>query len=111
MELNAAAAGSIRMAHRDILAIGASAGGFEALRFLAGEFPPDLPASVFVVIHLSSQFRSTLDAIMTQAGLLSASFRGAMRSTASRRMDAARPRLRPSFETRIEIGCCRFRQY
>ena len=62
------------MTHRDILAIGTSAGGFEALRFLAGEFPPDLPASVLVVIHLSSQFRSTLDAILTQGGPLPASF-------------------------------------
>jgi two-component system chemotaxis response regulator CheB len=62
------------MIHRDILAIGTSAGGIEALRFLAGEFPPDLPACVLVVIHLSSQFRSTLDAILTQAGRLPASF-------------------------------------
>jgi two-component system, chemotaxis family, protein-glutamate methylesterase/glutaminase len=62
------------MANRDILAIGTSAGGFQALRFLAGEFPRDLPASVLVVIHLSSQFRSALDAILTQAGPLPASF-------------------------------------
>jgi len=62
------------MANRDILAIGTSAGGFEALRFLAGEFSGDLPASVLVVIHLSSQFRSSLDAILTQAGPLPATF-------------------------------------
>lgn len=62
------------MAHRDILAIGASAGGFHALRFLAGEFPKDFPASVLAVIHLSSQFPSSLDAILTQAGPLPASF-------------------------------------
>src|SRR3954465_12023439 len=62
------------MANRDILAIGTSAGGFEALRFLAGEFSRDFPASVLVVIHLSSQFRSALDAILTQAGRLPASF-------------------------------------
>jgi two-component system, chemotaxis family, protein-glutamate methylesterase/glutaminase len=62
------------MANRDILAIGTSAGGFEALRFLAGEFSRDLPASVLVVIHLSSQFRSALDAVLTQAGPLPASF-------------------------------------
>jgi hypothetical protein len=37
VEPNAAAAGSTRMTHRDILAIGTSAGGFGALRFLAGE--------------------------------------------------------------------------
>jgi two-component system, chemotaxis family, protein-glutamate methylesterase/glutaminase len=62
------------MANRDILAIGTSAGGFEALRFLAGEFPQDFPASVLVVIHLSSQFRSALDAILTQSGPLPAKF-------------------------------------
>lgn len=65
---------SIWMANRDILAIGTSAGGFDALRFLAGEFARDFPASVVVVIHLSSQFRSALDAILTQAGPLPASF-------------------------------------
>ena len=62
------------MANRDILAIGTSAGGFEALRFLAGEFSRDFPASVVVTIHLSSQFRSALDAILTQAGPLPAKF-------------------------------------
>ena len=62
------------MANRDILAIGTSAGGFEALRFLAGEFSRDFPVSVVVTIHLSAQFRSELDAILTQAGPLPASF-------------------------------------
>ena len=62
------------MADRDILAIGTSAGGFEALRFLAREFSPDFPASVLVTIHLSNQFRSELDAILTRAGPLPASF-------------------------------------
>src|SRR5215510_4258480 len=62
------------MANRDILAIGTSAGGFDALRFLAAEFSPELPASVVVVIHQSTQFRSELDAILTQAGPLPASF-------------------------------------
>jgi two-component system, chemotaxis family, protein-glutamate methylesterase/glutaminase len=62
------------MANRDILAIGTSAGGFEALRFLAREFSRDFPASVLVTIHLSNQFRSELDAILTQGGSLPASF-------------------------------------
>jgi two-component system chemotaxis response regulator CheB len=62
------------MANRDILAIGTSAGGFDALRFLASEFSPDLPASVVVVLHQSGQFRSELDAILTQAGPLPARF-------------------------------------
>src|SRR5665213_1723381 len=61
------------MANRDVLAIGTSAGGFDALRFLAGEFSRDFPASVLVTIHLSNQFRSELDAILTQAGPLPAS--------------------------------------
>jgi two-component system chemotaxis response regulator CheB len=60
--------------NRDILAIGTSAGGVEALRFLASELPHDLPASVLIVIHLPGHPRSTLDAILTQAGRLPASF-------------------------------------
>ena len=62
------------MSNRDILAIGASAGGVEALRFLASEFSPDLQAAVVVAIHLPSEFRSTLDAILTQDGPLPAIF-------------------------------------
>jgi two-component system, chemotaxis family, protein-glutamate methylesterase/glutaminase len=58
------------MSHRDILAIGTSAGGFDALRYLAGDFP----AAVLVVIHLPSHFQSSLDAILTQSGPLAASF-------------------------------------
>jgi len=62
------------MSHRDILAIGTSAGGLEALCYLAEEFPPNFPASVLVVIHLPSHFQSSLDAILTQCGPLVASF-------------------------------------
>jgi two-component system chemotaxis response regulator CheB len=60
------------LTNRDILAIGTSAGGVEALHFLAGTFPRDFPAAILIVIHLSS--RSTLDAIMTEAGPLAATF-------------------------------------
>ncbi|KRR10649.1 protein-glutamate methylesterase [Bradyrhizobium jicamae] len=62
------------MSNRDILAIGTSAGGVDALRFLASELPGDFPASVLVVIHLSAHFESSLDAILTQAGPLPAHF-------------------------------------
>jgi two-component system chemotaxis response regulator CheB len=62
------------MANRDILAIGTSVGGFDALRFLASEFPRDLPASILVVIHLPVGIESHLDALLTQAGPLAASF-------------------------------------
>ena len=37
---------------RDIIVIGASAGGATALIQLVSQFPPDLRASVFVVVHL-----------------------------------------------------------
>ena len=62
------------MANRNVLAIGTSAGGVEALRFLASEFPRDFPASVLAVIHLSAQYQSSLDSILTQAGPLPARF-------------------------------------
>jgi len=62
------------VANRDILAIGTSAGGFEALRHLAAKLPADLPTAVLVVIHLSDQFHSGLDAILAEVGPLGASF-------------------------------------
>jgi two-component system, chemotaxis family, protein-glutamate methylesterase/glutaminase len=62
------------VAHRDILAIGTSAGGFDALTKLARGFPANLPAAVLVVIHLPGHFRSTLDELLTRTGPLAASF-------------------------------------
>jgi len=62
------------MGNRDILAIGTSAGGVEALSFLANSFRPDFPAAVLVTIHLPSQFRSSLDEILSRAGPLPAAF-------------------------------------
>jgi two-component system chemotaxis response regulator CheB len=44
------AAGQRRL-NRDIICIGASAGGVEAVRRLVSDVPADLPAAVFVVIH------------------------------------------------------------
>jgi two-component system chemotaxis response regulator CheB len=62
------------MANRDVLAIGASAGGFDAFRRLVRELPANFPASVLIAIHLPSEFPSAFDAILTQAGPLPASF-------------------------------------
>ena len=62
------------MANRDILAIGTSAGGVDALLRLARGLPADLPASVLVTIHLSRQFTSALDRILTSIGPLPARF-------------------------------------
>jgi two-component system, chemotaxis family, protein-glutamate methylesterase/glutaminase len=62
------------MANRDIVAIGTSAGGVGALRFLAERLPAEFPASVLVTIHLSAQFPSSLDDILGKAGPLPAKF-------------------------------------
>jgi two-component system chemotaxis response regulator CheB len=54
-------------ANRDIVVIGASTGGLDALRILLGDLPPDLPASVFVVLHVgaTSHLASILDKVST----------------------------------------------
>jgi len=40
------------MLRHDIVTIGASAGGVEALTKLLADLPAKLPAAVFVVVHL-----------------------------------------------------------
>src|SRR5688500_9634464 len=42
------------MATRDIIVIGASAGGVQALSKLISQLPATLPAAVFIVLHLPS---------------------------------------------------------
>src|ERR1043165_7467050 len=60
------------MARKDIVVIGASAGGMEALQKVVGRFPPALPASVFVVWHLSPGLKSILPAVLQRSGPLRA---------------------------------------
>jgi chemotaxis response regulator CheB len=45
---------------RDIVVIGASAGGIEALTSLVAHLPADLPASLFVVVRISPSVPSNL---------------------------------------------------
>jgi two-component system chemotaxis response regulator CheB len=62
-----------RMANRDLLAIGKSAGGVEALLFLAEHFPRDFPAAILITIHLANH-PSSLDEILQRVGRLPVRF-------------------------------------
>jgi two-component system chemotaxis response regulator CheB len=60
--------------HRDIVAIGASAGGVEALQNLTSKLPASFPAAVLITMHLSEDFASAFDKILTRSGPLPAHF-------------------------------------
>lgn len=60
------------MRNRDTIVIGASAGGVSALSRLVSQFPPDLPAAVFIVIHVSPHGTSAMPSILSRSGRLPA---------------------------------------
>jgi two-component system, chemotaxis family, protein-glutamate methylesterase/glutaminase len=60
------------MPGRDIITVGASAGGVEALGTLVAGLPGDLPASVFVTLHVPSHGGSSLPQILSKRGPLPA---------------------------------------
>jgi hypothetical protein len=60
------------MSHRDIVVIGASAGGIEALQQIARALPAALPATIFVTVHFPMQASSALPRILARAGSLAA---------------------------------------
>jgi two-component system chemotaxis response regulator CheB len=59
------------MARHDVIVIGASAGGVEALSRVVSELPRDIRASILVVLHVS-RGRSLLPEILSRSGRLPA---------------------------------------
>ena len=62
------------MRRHEIVAIGASAGGVEAIIRLVRDLPRDLPAAVFVVIHKPRDHESLLRRILSHHGPLTAKY-------------------------------------
>jgi len=56
--------------NQDLIVIGASAGGIEAVSLLLQGLPEDVPAALFIVIHLTPTYPSILARILDQAGEL-----------------------------------------
>src|SRR4051794_4429813 len=59
------------MAKHDVVVVGASAGGVEAVSRFVAELPREIRASIFVVLHIS-RGKSMLPEILTRAGRLPA---------------------------------------
>lgn len=56
--------------HRNIIVIGASAGGVEALSAFVAGLPADFPAAIFIVLHLAAFQKSLLPDILARKGEL-----------------------------------------
>ena len=60
------------MPGKDIVVIGASAGGIEAIRTILGALPHDYPGSIFIVVHTAPEAPGMLQPIFDRAGPLGA---------------------------------------
>jgi two-component system, chemotaxis family, protein-glutamate methylesterase/glutaminase len=58
------------MSGRDVIVVGTSAGGVEALKELVADLPRGLPASVLVVLHVAPEAPSLFPAILNRAASL-----------------------------------------
>ena len=68
--LDVAEPAAIAAPHRELVVIGASAGGVEALKEVVARLPQDLPATVCVVLHIAPSSPSALANILSRAGRL-----------------------------------------
>jgi two-component system chemotaxis response regulator CheB len=59
-----------RSVRRDIVVIGASAGGVDALQALVMQLRPDFPGSIFITMHMVRERASVLPQILGKASLL-----------------------------------------
>src|SRR5436305_4547956 len=76
---------------RDIVVIGASSGGIGTLINLVAGLPADLPAAVFVVVHLPPAAPSVLPRILDRSGPLKAAACGDGELIKPGRIYVARP--------------------
>jgi two-component system chemotaxis response regulator CheB len=60
------------MDKRNIIVIGASAGGFEAIKNIVRDLPTDLDASVFIVWHMAADMKGVLPDVLNRIGKLPA---------------------------------------
>jgi two-component system chemotaxis response regulator CheB len=70
--LHGTASKGASMSNRDIVVIGGSAGALAALKLAVPALPPDLPAAVFVLIHIGAASHSVLPDLLSRAGSLPA---------------------------------------
>jgi two-component system chemotaxis response regulator CheB len=69
---NPSATRNTRRQHRDIVVIGASAGGVSALLELVKALPADFPAPIFVVLHVGPDSPSILPQLMNSVSAMKA---------------------------------------
>jgi chemotaxis response regulator CheB len=60
--------GSLTGPLRDIVVIGASRGGVEALRGIVAALPPNLQSTLLIVLHTSPTHASLLPDVLSRAG-------------------------------------------
>ncbi|MCF0062837.1 chemotaxis protein CheB [Dyadobacter chenwenxiniae] len=60
------------MDKQNIIVIGASAGGFEALKKIVSVLPPDLDAAIFIVWHMAPTIRGVLPQVLSKISTIPA---------------------------------------